>query len=165
MINLLMSLLLGVVPPLLHLQDALETVRTTGQPLVLYVSRSDCTFCRAFEKDILQPLIRSQVYAGKVQFFELRVDDTERFTDGALTAAQLAEHWDIQVTPTLLFLDHRGCELTRRRLGYSGNEFYGYYFERSIDAAIAQIAHRTEPTTPNNCQPLTRLAKPAPDSS
>jgi len=123
--------LLGVVPSLQDFDASLAEAKARHQPLVLYVSRSDCTFCLGFEKDILAPLIKSEEFAGKAQFRELMMDK-----DAA--AASLAQRLNVHVTPTLIFLDGNGLQVSRRILGYNRNEFFGYYLEQAIAQAIGR---------------------------
>ena len=121
--------LLGLIPVLQNFDASLAAARAHAHPLVLYVSRSDCTFCRAFEQDVLGPLVKSEVFAGKVRFRELIMDKDP-------AASALAQRLDVHVTPTLIFLDGHGREVSRRILGYNRNEFFGYYLERAVTQAI-----------------------------
>ena len=121
-------------------------------PIVLYVSRSDCTFCRRFEKDVLSPLLRSKRFFGEVLFRELEMDapsavrGSVRDRHGNLTSAkELAQALGVHVTPTVLFLDGNGRKLNRSILGYDGNEYASYYLERAISQAIIRAAeHQTD---------------------
>jgi len=126
---LILVALLGLIPPLQNLEASLATAGADAKPLVVYVSRSDCTFCRAFEADVLAPLIKSKVFADKAQFRELMMDKDH-------DASRLAQRLDVHVTPTLIFLDGDGCEVSRRILGYNRNEFFGYYLEKAVTQAI-----------------------------
>jgi hypothetical protein len=42
-------------------------------------------------------------------------------------------------TPTLLFLDNKGEELTSRLVGYHSEDFYWYYFDEAIEIARNEL--------------------------
>jgi len=125
--------LLGLIPPLTDLEATLAAAHAAEKPLIIYVSRSDCTFCKAFEHEVLGPLVNAGVFDGRVLFRELMMDAD---SDTAALAARLEVH----VTPTILFLRGDGRETSRRMLGYTRNDFYSYYLERAIEHAIRQTA-------------------------
>jgi hypothetical protein len=45
-------------------------------------------------------------------------------------------------TPTLLFLDSGGEELTQRLVGYHSEDFYWYYFDEAIENAKNKLLNR-----------------------
>lgn len=142
MTNLLLALLLGTVPPLTHWAADAAAAARTGKPVVLYVSRSDCTFCRRFEQEVLAPLVKSARFADEVIYRELVMDAPGAITDldgTAITRSQLAARYGVHVSPTLLFLDGNGAMLARPRVGYDGNEFFSFYLERAIAQAISRL--------------------------
>ncbi len=60
------------------------------------------------------------------------------FDGTSITAQSLADRYGVVATPTLLFLDSRGEPLVRPLMGYNGSDFFSYYLERALDAAIAR---------------------------
>ena len=137
--SLLLSAVLGLVPIADNLSKTGAAAEAKQLPIMLYVSRSDCTFCKRFEKQQLGPLLKSNVYTGKIIFRELIWDarDTVIDFDGKITVrAEFAEAFDAKLTPTLLFLDGTGKEIAPRITGYNANDYFGYYFEAAIDRAI-----------------------------
>jgi thioredoxin-related protein len=142
---LLLASLLGLVQPATDLQRTAGEAEARTLPILLYVSRSDCSFCRRFETEVLNPLIRSGEYTDRVIVRELVWDsprpvqgfDGERVMPEALAAAYAAK-----LTPTLLFLDHRGTEVVPRITGYRRTEFFSYYVEASIREAAALLRKR-----------------------
>ena len=139
MLILLLTALFGTVPILTDLAADSATARARSQPIVLYVSRSDCTFCKRFEQEVLAPLIKSARFEDQVIYRELVMDASTELRDRQgrrTTPANLATQLEVHVTPTLLFLDGHGRSLVRPKLGYDGNEFFSYYFERAIALSI-----------------------------
>jgi len=142
MIGLLLTMLLGTVPPLSDWAADSAEALSAGKPVVLYVSRSDCTFCKRFEQEVLAPLIKSGRFADEVIYRELMMDAPGLLTDldgTDITAAQLAARYGVHVSPTLLFLDGNGDMLSRAKVGYDGNELFSFYFERAISQAINRL--------------------------
>ena len=140
---LLLATLLGVVPQVTDL-SGLQRLHAV-QPVVLYVSRTDCTFCKRFERDVLAPLMKSGRFEGQAIFLELTMDAPGKIRDfngTEATPAQVARRLGVELTPTLLILDSRGQLLAPPKTGYNGNEFYSYYFERAISEAVDLLSGR-----------------------
>ena len=111
-------------------------------PILLYASRTDCHFCYSFEEEILKPLIRSGEYADSIVIRNLVLDSTDpvkNFEGELVPPSELAQAYDIKVSPTLLFLDQKGRELVPRIVGYQRSEFYFYYFEEAILKATTAL--------------------------
>ncbi len=118
-------------------------------PILLYVSRSDCRFCRSFEDDVLFPLVRSGEIDAKIILRELEWDRDAPVSDFAgeqVSAEALARRYDAKLTPTLLFLDHHGTELIPRLTGYRESDYASYYLEQAVDLALKRMGeiHRQE---------------------
>ena len=140
---LLLVGLLGMVQPAADLQQTAEEAEARTLPILLYVSRSDCSFCRRFETEVLNPLIRSGEYADQVLVRELVWDSPNpiRGFDGKpVTPEKLADAYRAKLTPTLLFLDQDGTEIVPRITGYRQTEFFSYYVEASIREAAARLS-------------------------
>ena len=138
MIGLALFALLGLVAPAADLELTARQARSDRLPIMLYVSRSDCTFCRRFETEVLNPLIRSKAVRGRIVMRELMWDRAEPLVDFAgdqITAEALAARYDARLTPTVLFLDADGRELVKRITGYGGSEYASYYLESAIEQA------------------------------
>ena len=139
--HLILYALLGLLPVAQDLAKTGAVAIAQQIPILLYVSRSDCTFCRRFEKEQLGPLLNSGVYHGKILFLELVWDaqgPIVNFRGERVSRSQLAQALDAKLTPTLLFLDGDGNELSPGIIGYNPNDYFGYYFEAAIKNAIVQ---------------------------
>lgn len=148
---ILMTSLLGLVQPALDMQVTGQQARQAQLPILLYVSRSDCTFCRRFETEVLNPLIRSGVVANQVIIRELVSDSRRPITDfsgRSMAPGQLATEYEANLTPTLLFLDAEGCEIVPRITGYLASDYFSYYLETAIAQAAAATCHRKEKPEP-----------------
>ncbi|MGI9325585.1 MAG: thioredoxin family protein [Pseudomonadales bacterium] len=125
------------------LQEAGCQAATQRLPLVVYMARTDCTFCRRLEGDVLRPLIAAGVLEGRAIYVQLLLDaDTPIVNfDGTVTSAEaIAEAHGGALTPTFLFLDGAGGEIAPPLVGYNGSEFYSAYFERRLQQAAPDIS-------------------------
>jgi thioredoxin-related protein len=138
MSTVVFTVLFYLMPVATDLEKTAELALQREQPIVLYVSRSDCTFCRALERNVFAPLIKSEIFADRVQFRELVMDSgiaIRDFDATPLLPQVVAERYNVEVTPTILFLNGKNQEIVDRLVGYNGNEFFSYYLEKRIDKA------------------------------
>ncbi len=125
-----------------NLQDAGCQAAAERLPLVVYVARTDCTFCRRLESNVLQPLIAAGLLEGNAAYVQLLLDSDAAVVDfdGSVNSAQaIAAAYSATLTPTLLFLDGAGSELAPALVGYNGSDFYSSYFERRLRAARQHV--------------------------
>ena len=142
---LLIVAVLGLVEPAPDLDDLGREARAQDLPIVLYVSRSDCTFCRRMETDVLAPLLKSGALDGNAVVRELVSDASEALRDfrgTPSTPLKIAESYDARLTPVFLFLDSDGAEIAPRLTGYNGSEYYSFYLERAVEKANATLRAR-----------------------
>jgi len=148
-----------------NLERDAELSRHQSIPILLYFSDHHCGYCRKLENEILLPLLRSGEYDDRVLLRKIpwlsqravRSFDASKgeSLDYQFRGPQYREHqfreyqfqdiatqYQIQVTPTLVFVDYRGRELGRRILGYSGADFFWFYLDRSINEALTAIEQR-----------------------
>lgn len=124
------------------LQADARRSREAGVPILLVVSQHHCPFCKLLREEILEPMLLSGDYASRVIVRELFLDGDQALRDfdgKEIGPDDLAERYGAFLTPTLLFLDHRGRELTERMLGINTVDFYGYYLDASIKAARSRL--------------------------
>jgi len=138
---LFMVALLGLIPGVEDLSKTGMVANEHQKPILLYVSRSDCTFCRRFEKEQLGPLLNSGLYQDKIIFREL-VWDTQgaiiNFRGERVSRSTFAQSWNAKLTPTLLFLNGLGNEIVPGIRGYNANDYFGYYLEAALKKAITR---------------------------
>jgi thioredoxin-related protein len=133
----------GVVSQVVDFAALGDRARAGRMPIVLVVSRADCPYCELLKEEILQPMLISGDYDGRVLIRELLIDSAlplRDFDGQAIAPDALASRYRTRLTPTVLFLDHRGRELTERMIGINTVDFYGYYLDAAIDAAGEHLA-------------------------
>ena len=119
-----------------------RTAERRRLPIVLLVSRSDCSYCMVIKDEVLNPMMKSREYDDLALIGELMLDAAEplRWFDGEPgIRAELASRFAADVTPTLLFLGPDGAELAPRIRGINTVELFGFYVDRAIGTARTRM--------------------------
>ena len=119
-----------------------RTARRRGLPIVLLVSRSDCSYCALLKDEVLNPMMKSREYDELALIGELMLDSAEplRWFQGEHeNRDDVGSRLDADLTPTLLFLAPDGTELAPRMRGVNTVEFFGFYLDRAIESARARL--------------------------
>ena len=119
-----------------------RTAERRRLPIVLLVSRSDCSYCMVIKDEVLNPMMKSREYDDQALIGELMLDAAEplRWFDGEQGVRdKLASRFEADVTPTLLFLGPDGAELAPRIRGINTVELFGFYVDRAIGTARTRM--------------------------
>ena len=111
-------------------------------PIVLLVSRSDCSYCMVIKDEVLNPMMKSREYDDQALIGELMLDAAEplRWFDGEQGIRdELASRFETDVTPTLLFLGPDGIEIAPRIRGINTPELFGFNVDRAIGTARTRM--------------------------
>ena len=120
-------------------QDLREAGRQAEQhcaPLMLEFSSAFCEYCDLLEREILNPTLLDQDYDQRVLMRRLMIDEDSTlrdFENHTTDAASIAGHYQVRVTPTVLFVDSQGEEIAERLIGISSLDFYGSYLDAALD--------------------------------
>lgn len=132
--------------PELQVADDLQAVSRISSAkqlvILLAATREGCSYCTLLKREILVPMIRSGSYVDKVLIRELVFEpdsDLIDFDGKPVSAAELAARYSIEISPTVLLLDHEGNTLHPPLTGINTAEMYGFYLDRAIDQAIASL--------------------------
>jgi thioredoxin-related protein len=129
-------------------------------PILLAFSADDCSYCELLEQDFLQPMLLSGEYEDSIIIRKLILDNGSSVTDfsGRQTAAtRLSDHYRVFVTPTILFVNGNGRELSERIVGINTPELFGGYLDACVETALASIRDPAILAKLHGC----RLAQPA----
>ena len=116
--------------------------RDTQTPILIMFSQKGCTYCVILEEDYLRPILKSGDYQDKVIIRKVRIDsfDTLRGFDGKLIEADaFASNYRAYVTPTMVFLDHNGLELTNRLMGIGTEGFFAAEIDTAINTSLSRL--------------------------
>lgn len=121
-----------------NLQQSARLAASDCKPLLLEFSASDCPYCSLLEEEIIKPILRNRDYDSKVLIEKIRLDSHLKLTDfngSPVDSQTLAKRYQIQVTPTLLFLDATGVEIAERMVGVNSLDYYAGYLDDNIGSA------------------------------
>jgi thioredoxin-related protein len=118
-----------------------EDAKTQGDARVsvVMISQRGCSYCELIHDDFLNPMHKGGQYKDRALFRELKIDSNSTLIDfdgQEITPKGFANRYKASLTPTLLFLSHKGEPLAPNMVGVNTPEFYGYYLDQSIDKAI-----------------------------
>ena len=111
-------------------------------PIVLMFSSRHCEYCERLEAEFLVPMKRSGEYEDKALIRKLDLDRLTRVVDfngEKIDAEALADRYDVDVTPTVVFLDHQGRQLAKRLIGLGNVFFYGGLLDEAIEIAHGKL--------------------------
>ena len=129
------------IPPARDLQ---ETAATAG-PDKLYVilfGSLECPFCAEMRDLYLEPMLTDPNYRNRVVIREVEIGTEEPLVDfsGERTLPSFcARRFGIYLTPTLVFLDDKGEEMTEKMVGLGNADYFSYYLDQAIDQALDKI--------------------------
>ena len=132
----------GDIPLADNLAETGQLCRQQEIPVIIFISRDACPYCRTLRDKVLQPMLTANKFEHRAILVEVSLDRVEKLTgfdNSETTAEAFAKHYGAEITPTLLFLDAEGQEISKRRVGISNLEFYSHYLQKSIDKATDAI--------------------------
>jgi len=132
------------ITSLRDLSSLSENAVRNDKIIMLEVSASYCEYCRTLEEEIIKPMLRSGDYTQDVFIRQLEIDDTYLITNilgEKTTPSELAEKLNIIITPTLIFLDGNGNEVSERIPGIYSLDFYGGYVDEALSDGLKLIRH------------------------
>ena len=115
-----------------------QQAEIAGLPILLLFTADDCEYCEVIRQNYLIPMIQSGDYASRILFRQVYVEDYSYLRDrnaDLIGGDQLAMKYDVDVTPTIVFIDADGKELVERIIGLSGAD----YFDHQLNAQISRL--------------------------
>ena len=120
------------------LRQEAEVMRAGKLVLVLEFAREDCLYCHKLERLFLLPMQRNADYDDKILIRSISLDDDQTVIDfegRSLATNEFAARYGVSLTPTLLFLNADGIEISERLVGIWSEDFYGGFIDSRIDTA------------------------------
>ena len=125
------------------LRQEARIARQANLILVLEFSSEYCGFCRKLENLFLLPMQRNAEYDDKILIRSVSLDVYETLVDfngRSVTTAEFASRYQVSLTPTLLFLNAEGAEMSEKLVGIWSEDFYGGFIDNRIDEARDRLA-------------------------
>ncbi len=124
------------------LRSEAQVLRSQNLILVLEFSSEYCGYCRKLESQFLLPMQRNAAYDDKILIRTISLDAYETVVDlegRTVSASEFASRYGVSLTPTLLFLNAEGIEMSERLVGIWSEDFYGGFIDNRIDEARARL--------------------------
>jgi len=126
------------VPTVSNLQALAADAKLKQLPIVLVYSAEDCDHCERLDEDVLIPLLISGELNNSALIRKVMIDAIESITDFDGNQRD-AEYYsilrDVEVTPTIEFVDANGTQLVPPMIGYQSADMYMSYFTNAIRAS------------------------------
>lgn len=110
--------------------------------LVIEFSAEDCSYCRKLEDLFLLPMQRNAEYGDKILLRAVSLSEFDSLIDfhgRAVTATEFAAQYDVSLTPTLVFLNADGVEMSEKLVGIWSEDFFGGFIDSRIDEARGKL--------------------------
>jgi thioredoxin-related protein len=120
------------------LRQEADAMRARKLVLLLEFAREDCPYCHKLERLFLLPMQRNADYDDKILVRSISLDDGQTVIDfdgRSLATSEFAARYGASLTPTLLFLNADGIEISERLVGIWSEDFYGGFIDKRIDTA------------------------------
>ena len=111
-------------------------------PLLVLFSQAACAWCERARQEFLLPMQRNPEYRSKVMMREIAIDSSATLADFAgrtTTQAEFARRYHVSMTPTVMLFSPRGAALGEPLVGFGSADYYGWFLDQHIDAALAQL--------------------------
>ncbi len=131
-----------VIAPVADLRHEARIAKTGKLVLMLEFSSEYCEFCRKLEELFLVPMQRNADYDDKILIRTVSLDSHETLVDFnglSMSTSEFASRYRVSLTPTLLFLDGDGVELSEKLVGIWSEDFYGGFIDSRIDEARKKL--------------------------
>jgi thioredoxin-related protein len=109
-----------------------------GLVLVIEFSADDCAYCRKLEDLFLLPMQRNAEYSDKILLRAVSLNEFDSLIDfdgRSVTTTEFAAQYDVTLTPTLVFLNAEGVEMSEKLVGIWSEDFFGGFIDNRIDEA------------------------------
>jgi thioredoxin-related protein len=106
--------------------------------LVIEFAAEDCGYCRKLEDLFLLPMQRNAEYGDKILLRTVSLSEFDSLIDfdgRSVTTAEFAAQYDVALTPTLVFLNADGVEMSEKLVGIWSEDFFGGFIDNRIDEA------------------------------
>lgn len=104
-------------------------------PIMVLFSAEYCEYCLRLKEEFLQPMQISGDYDNRVIMREIDIDGIaaiQDFDQSTRHEYQIAQRLEIELVPTIIYLDHLGREIITRTVGMATTDIQGGYLDRDI---------------------------------
>ena len=124
------------------LRHEARLARERNLVLMIEFSSEYCAYCRKLESLFLLPMQRNADYDEKVLIRAVSLDSYETVIDfdgNSIDTREFAARYDVSLTPTLVFVDSEGVEVSDKLVGIWSEDYYGWFIDDRIAQARANF--------------------------
>ena len=131
-----------MLPAPQNLQREAAQAQADRKAFLLMFSLPGCAYCKVVRRNYLVPLLRDASPADRPVIREVQItsrDSVQGFDGKPTTQSALANHYGVQVAPTVIVVNAAGELLADPIIGGDNNGFYSAYLDRALEAAEKQF--------------------------
>ena len=116
--------------------------RVKNIPIMVLFSSVHCDYCNFIKEEFLNPMIKSGDYLDKVVIKVVEDDEGDEVVDfnkEIIGSGDFSDRYKIIFTPTIVFINSDGVEVTERIVGLGNVEYFGGFLDEAIDNAQIMI--------------------------
>ena len=128
-----------------NLQTDAQQAVADKKPIVLFFTLPNCSYCRIVRYDYFLPLLKQRTGNDQPIIREISVTGQNRVTlfDGQrVSEAELAERYKVQMTPTVLFVNHEGDVVGNSILGGDHSNYIALFDKLLAEASTKMAGKR-----------------------
>ena len=128
-----------------NLQTDAQQAVTDKKPIVLFFTLPNCSYCRIVRYDYFLPMLKQRAVIDQPIIREISVTGQNRVTlfDGQrVSEAELAERYKVQMTPTVLFVNHEGDVVGNSILGGDHSNYIALFDKLLAEASTKMAGKR-----------------------
>ena len=129
----------ATLPVIDDLQQFSAIAKQRNVPILIFFSMTDCAFCQIIRDEYLLPMQSRKTESERILIGELLIDAYNYVGDfnGKLVSADnIGMRYMADLSPTLVFVNHKGEELAERIIGFKGRDYYDTTLEHAIKQSI-----------------------------
>ena len=133
------------LPAATDLSRDAASLQAQPRPVMLEFAARHCSYCDLLEREVLKPMMRNPQTRTQVLIRRIDLDSSTPLTDfhGLRVSPQaFAGRYDVDLTPTLVFVDGRGREIAPRLVGVYSLDFFGGFVDQRIEQGQATLDGR-----------------------
>ena len=128
-----------------NLQTDAQQAVNDKKPIVLFFTLPNCSYCRIVRYDYFLPMLKQRAVIDQPIIREISVTGQNRVTlfDGQrVSEAELAERYKVQMTPTVLFVNHEGDVVGNSILGGDHSNYIALFDKLLAEASTKMAGKR-----------------------
>ncbi len=132
-----------LITPAGSFQSDAKSLSAPREMFAVVITQHGCEHCELLRRNVLHPVIRRNELDPRIELREVSINADFTFRDfqGELISGQkFVGRYDIDITPTILFLDKAGTSLVEPLVGTGNVEFYSFYLDKKIEAAAKTLS-------------------------